>query len=208
MTRLKVLQFLFAFFLGGLQILIFALFAFLLKDPQKKEKPVEVEFKTTIYQEKINKEKVEELEMKEVVDPSELSPSLNFISNSHSLPGELNGLGLMATGLGGSGSGLGAGGGIMDADKVDSPPKVLKEGSLVFPLRAEREGVEGIVEILLVIGTNGFVENVKIVSSSVTGYGFEEAALKSAREMKFSAAQNQGVPVRVRRSKTYKFKVE
>ena len=208
MTRLKLFQFLFAFSLGGLQILVFALFAYLLKDPQKKEKPIEVEFRTTVYQEKVTEEKVEEIELKEVSDPSDMSPSLNFISNNHSIPGELSRLGLMVAGGSGSGGGIGAGGGIMGVDEVDSPPKVLKEGRLEFPLRAEREGVEGVVEIMIVIGTTGMVESAKVVSSSITGYGFEEAALKSAKEMKFSAAKNQGVPVRVKRSKTYRFRVE
>lgn len=208
MTRLKLLQFLFALSLGGLQILVFAIFAYLLKDPQKKDKIVEVEFRTTVYQEKVVKDKIEELELKEVVEPSSLSPSLNFISNTHSIPGELSGLGIMASGGAGEGIGIGSGGGIMSAEDVDSPPKVLREGPLEFPLRAEREGVEGVVEIMLVIGVTGIVENVKVVSSSITGYGFEEAALRSAKAMKFSAAQNQGVPVRVKRSKTYKFKVE
>lgn len=80
---------------------------------------------------------------------------------------------------------------------VTEAPKVLKEKKIPYPASARRAGVEGVVELKLVINTNGVVESAELVRGP--GYGLNEAALAAIKEFVFSPAKigDNKVPVRI-----------
>ena len=75
-----------------------------------------------------------------------------------------------------------------------------------YPLRARREGWEGQVGVVLVVREDGTVAEVDLRRSS--GYrSLDRAALKVARQSRFTPALRQGVPTVVRGRVQYRFKL-
>ena len=86
---------------------------------------------------------------------------------------------------------------ILGEDEVDERAKLTSEPPAYYPPAARREGVEGLVEVFLVVSVDG-----KVIEASVTraaGYGFDEAALYAAKRLVFTPAKKDGrvVPVHV-----------
>ena len=112
----------------------------------------------------------------------------------------------------GSGSGDGVG---MQSDNLETV--IFKEGetevdvvplktpSIPYPQRARDKGIEGTLEVLLVIGRTGKVESIKFLQSP--GRDFEKAANKILPNWRFQPAQNKGVPVKVYRTKKFVYKL-
>ena len=84
----------------------------------------------------------------------------------------------------------------MTSDSVDQPPMVTARGDLEYPETARREGIEGFVEILLLINALGSVESSEVVSSEPQGV-FDGKALAFVQTWRFQPARFQGEPVRV-----------
>lgn len=74
-----------------------------------------------------------------------------------------------------------------------------------YPNRARDLGIEGILEIEIIIGTSGKVEHVDIINSPHPS--FDKAAKNTIKSWKFKPAKNQGVPVRVKARKEIEFKL-
>lgn len=86
-------------------------------------------------------------------------------------------------------------------------PEIYEEGetdqdvipmqtTLPYPERARELGIEGTLEMLLVIGVNGRVESVEVVKSPHPS--ISEAARSAVKQWRFKPAQKNGVPVRQR----------
>lgn len=88
---------------------------------------------------------------------------------------------------------------------VTVAPKVLKEKRIAYPERARRAGVEGIVELKLVIDPQGRVREAEVQKG--LGFGLDEAALSAIKEFEFSPAKIKLDPVAVRIIYKYRFQL-
>lgn len=114
--------------------------------------------------------------------------------------GQVNGTG-SGTGAGtgsgsggghGSGHGEGVGAGIGDgiATNPAVAPKILRSVSPVYPETQRLTGVTGTVRLRLLIGTDGVVESVSVISSSGSR-PLDNAAVNVCQKWRFAAAKNE-----------------
>ena len=123
-------------------------------------------------------------------------------SDSHG-PGAGAGAGTgQGTGIGegtGSGIGLGSGGGTGGGPYRPgsgiTPPSILREVQPDYTEEARRRGVQGDVELEIVVRADGTVGNVKIVRG--LGSGLDQRAVEAVRQWRFSPAKRFGTPVDV-----------
>jgi protein TonB len=74
-----------------------------------------------------------------------------------------------------------------------------------YPARAEREGVNGFVDLTFVVNEIGRVEQVIVIKEEPGGYGFGNAAMEAAKKIQFKPATLQKMAVRQRFKKRYNF---
>ncbi len=82
------------------------------------------------------------------------------------------------------------------------------EVELEYPTIARESGLEGTVLIEIVIGTDGNVEQAKVLQEVGPKGIFAEPALKAAKQWKFTPAYQQDRPVRVRVNKAIEFSLQ
>jgi periplasmic protein TonB len=96
------------------------------------------------------------------------------------------------------GSVLGTTGGTaLDVRQVSRPPEVLKQITPQYPRRARSEGIEGVVLVRIIIGTDGLVEaeHTRVIRSVPE---LDAAAISAVNRWRFTPALGrQGRPVRV-----------
>lgn len=80
---------------------------------------------------------------------------------------------------------------------VEKMPKPVDMVPPEYPVWAKKLGLSGIVWIKARVDENGKVTDAKVISSSTTGAGFEEAALKAARLSTYSPAESNGMKLPV-----------
>lgn len=92
----------------------------------------------------------------------------------------------------GSGHGKGVGAGIGDgiATNPAVAPKILRSVSPVYPETQRLTGVTGTVRLRLLIGTDGVVESVSVISSSGSR-PLDNAAVNACQKWRFAAAKNE-----------------
>ncbi len=90
----------------------------------------------------------------------------------------------------------GGSGEIFGEDRISVPARLLSSASVPYPAAARQAEVEADVQVQLVVGVDGFVEDARVVRPC--GYGLDEAALAGVRNFRFSPALRDGRPVRVR----------
>ncbi len=78
-----------------------------------------------------------------------------------------------------------------------TPPVAVYREPLSYPQRAQSMGLEGVVEAQALIGIDGAVEEVRIVSVSRGGVGFEDATSDAVAKWRYKPATKHGVKVRV-----------
>jgi len=88
-------------------------------------------------------------------------------------------------------------GGLVTAGMGVIVPVVIFREQPVFPSRAQAMQVEGVVEAEALVGFDGAVEEVRILSSSRGGVGFEKAAEDAIMKWRFKPATKLGVKVRM-----------
>ena len=104
-----------------------------------------------------------------------------------------------ATQAGGSGNGNLASSGDSAAvpeSAASVPAKLIRGGTPPYPAQARAEEIEADVPMEIVVDQSGAVTDARVVRH--VGYGFDEAALKAIRSFRFSSAERDGHPVRVR----------
>ena len=95
----------------------------------------------------------------------------------------------------GPGSGGGTGGGPYRPGSGITPPRLLREVKPDYTEEARQHGVEGEIVLELVVGREGAVGDVRLVSG--LGYGLNERAIAAVRQWRFAPAQRRGAPVDV-----------
>jgi protein TonB len=118
--------------------------------------------------------------------------------------------GAVAAGGGTGGDGKGAGGAavVFEPGDVDLQAKVLTEAFPEYPARAQREGINGRVDVLIVVQADGKVGAVDLINEDPPGYGFGRSAVAAMKKYTFSPARKEGVPVSMRFRKTFRFGVD
>lgn len=77
------------------------------------------------------------------------------------------------------------------------PPAILSQVQPKYPRAAERMRVSGTVNLQALVGIDGRVEEVRIVSASHSGVGFETASEEAVRQWRYRPATKNGVKVRM-----------
>jgi TonB family protein len=76
-------------------------------------------------------------------------------------------------------------------------PLAERKTALPYPPLAQRQGVEGTVELSVLVDETGRVTDAKVVSGPAQRVGFNEAAIETVKRWKFRPATKNGVPVKV-----------
>ncbi len=79
--------------------------------------------------------------------------------------------------------------------ELDKTPGIIKKGSLIYPPRLKRQGVEGEVKLLVMIDENGKVSVVEVVSS--THPDFVNASRRAAENSVYQPPTKNGKKVKV-----------
>jgi protein TonB len=111
---------------------------------------------------------------------------------------------------GGSRSGLGSGDAARtySENQVEKIVEVTRQASPRYPDALRSVGVEGVVQVTFVVGTNGRVEPGSIKVSSTPHRLFSEAVRSALLDMRFRPAEVGGRPVRQLVAQSFKFKLE
>ena len=76
-------------------------------------------------------------------------------------------------------------------------PVLLNQVDPEYPRMAQRLGVDGEVEVEILVGPDGAVEDVRVVNVSRTGVGFERATTDAVRQWRYKPAIKNNVNVRM-----------
>jgi len=74
-----------------------------------------------------------------------------------------------------------------------------------FPPRARELGIEGLLEVIIVIGVDGKVTSIDVTTTPHASITSE--ARKVISKWRFKPAQNQGVPVKIRKKVEFEFRL-
>jgi TonB family protein len=91
------------------------------------------------------------------------------------------------------------------AAPVVTMPELKQFVEAIYPPEAKAQGLEGTVELEIVIGPDGLVREAKVVTPA--GHGFDEAALEAARKFTFVPATRDGQPIPARIRHNYLFEI-
>lgn len=97
------------------------------------------------------------------------------------------------------------GGQAYTSDEVDEPVNMTVSPVLRYPSSMQSVGIEGVVQLRYVVGTNGRVESNSITVVSSTNKAFEAAAIDAIRSARYSPAKVRGTPVRQLVQQTLRF---
>ena len=78
---------------------------------------------------------------------------------------------------------------------VEEQPQITQQAVPEYPEIARQAGIEGVVTVMIVIGTDGGVENVQILAGPAV---FHEEAQRAAYRMRFTPARQNDRAVRVK----------
>ncbi len=97
---------------------------------------------------------------------------------------------------------------VMTEDSVDKKPVASQRGvGLEYPAEAKARGIQGYVNLKVLIDRRGRVEKVRVQESSPSGV-FDQIAMDAIRSWVFSPAEYQGEPVRVWAKQLIRFELE
>lgn len=81
---------------------------------------------------------------------------------------------------------------LVTVDKMPVPVKIIPPE---YPVWARKNGISGVVWVKARVDENGDVETAEIISSSMPGYGFEEASLEAAKQCRYIPAEAGGYKI-------------
>lgn len=96
---------------------------------------------------------------------------------------------------------------VMNEDAVDVPPRPVRRVQPEYPARARSSAVSGFVTLSLRIGSDGAVQDVRVLEAQPAGV-FDAAAMEAIKQWSFEPATYQGGPVAVRVRQTLRFELE
>jgi TonB family protein len=80
---------------------------------------------------------------------------------------------------------------------IDKMPEIIDMPAPEYPVWAKKRGLSAIVWVKAKIDRNGDISEANVISASMRGAGFEEAAIQAARMSKFHPAELNGRPLEV-----------
>lgn len=83
---------------------------------------------------------------------------------------------------------------VFEAYELDQPPQVIVKVPPVYPYKAREQGIEGIVQIKVLVNTDGTVGRLQILGARPEGY-FEKAVKRAVPNWKFNPGRIEGSPV-------------
>jgi protein TonB len=89
---------------------------------------------------------------------------------------------------------------------VDRKARLVLGKAPAYPVSARSDGVEGDVDLELVVDRAGQVENARVLRG--IGHGLDESASHAARQFRFAPATKGGRPVRVRMGWSMQFRLQ
>lgn len=93
-----------------------------------------------------------------------------------------------------------------EAIQADVSPTLSGTVPAAYPEALRRRGIEGEVQVQMVVGKDGSVESATVISSS--GYGLmDKAAVNAAYGYTFSPAYKEEIPVRCYAVRTFRFRL-
>lgn len=96
---------------------------------------------------------------------------------------------------------------VMTEDAVDTAPVPRSRVAPEYPARARAKNVSGYVTFSLLVGSDGGLQDVRILEASPPGV-FEEVAMAAIRQWRFDPATYEGRPVTTRARQTLRFELE
>ena len=129
-------------------------------------------------------------------EPPKPQPKLDFTPDL--VQPQLTTIGDIGGGVSVNLSGLESSGGgekfVFEAFELDEPPRPIAKVPPVYPYKAREQGIEGIVQIKMLINTDGTIGDLIIMDARPRNL-FEEAVLKTVPRWKFSPGKIEGKPV-------------
>lgn len=101
----------------------------------------------------------------------------------------------------------GANDGVMSAQSVDVLPKAITQAEMSYPTSAAEKGIQGFVEVSLLVSDLGQVEKVNVLKANPPGI-FDEAAKSSVSQWRFEPAEYKGKKVAVWLNQKINFSLE
>lgn len=94
------------------------------------------------------------------------------------------------------------------AEEMPAPVGGLEDifKKITYPAMAKKTGIEGKVYVLTFINENGEVDDVKVVKG--IGAGCDEVVIEAVKSSKFKPGTNKGVPVKVKLTLAFNFKLK
>jgi len=93
---------------------------------------------------------------------------------------------------------------IYEMADIDKPITPLTIKDPIYPERAKRLGIEGWVNLKVVVSEEGYVEDAKVVASEPEGV-FDKSTLKAAYSWRFTPGTIDGVPVKTHWTRKFSF---
>jgi len=105
----------------------------------------------------------------------------------------------------GTGIGTGRGSGIGSGYEIEIQPQPIWEVVQEYPEYEKKRGIKGLVELDLLVNTEGLVDSVRVVTNETLNGNLELAAIRAARGSRYLPVQIDGKPVAVWFHKSYSF---
>lgn len=86
---------------------------------------------------------------------------------------------------------------VMTSESVDDPPRPQRTVPPEYPVRARKKGTTGEVRLSLLVGVDGRVRDVRVLSAQPPGV-FDQAAIAAVRQWTYTPATYEGQPVATR----------
>jgi protein TonB len=83
---------------------------------------------------------------------------------------------------------------VFEAYELDQPPQAIVRVPPVYPYKAREQGIEGVVQVKVLVLADGSVGQVLVLDARPKGL-FEDAVRKAVPQWKFSAGKVEGEPV-------------
>lgn len=96
---------------------------------------------------------------------------------------------------------------VFELSQVDQPPRPLAKVPPFYPLSARAKGIEGKVELVFVVQSDGSVSDIE-ATDSFPGKIFVGAALRAVRQWRFKPGTKDGQPVATRVRLPLRFQLE
>lgn len=84
---------------------------------------------------------------------------------------------------------------IFNSYELDTQPETVVRMQPTYPYKARERGIEGVVQLKLLVNKDGSVGKVEIMSARPEGMGFEEKVRETAPRWKFKPGRIGGEPV-------------